>query len=198
MWQGKIFKNKLWLPPVFAVFLCVIFFGSCNNDGIIAERFSRHERAEAGTITALVPAPDTAMENPASPRIILEKGNYWTAGIPGFGENALSALAGEYRVPEKAGTVKVWLTMEFIYYDGWAARNSVPGMPFREKMGNDGHIIAAAINDNWTLVAQFPPDAEVSTREEDRIILDILGKCTGLSGQSHNVSLPAIIAFNSD
>ena len=177
------------------IVLCVIIFGSCTPAEIIAERFGNRERTEENTITALIPEPASEIDSPSGSSMILENGNYWTAGVPGFGENALSAFAGEYRVPGTAETIKVWLTMEFIYYEGWSSRNSITRIPVLEKMGYEGLIVASTINDSWTAVMLFPLGSGLSRQDEDRIILDLISKFSSFSGQNQNISLPAIIDY---
>ncbi|MCL1813263.1 MAG: hypothetical protein FWG29_07055 [Treponema sp.] len=187
------FKAGLLIP---AAFFYLFVFESCTAE-MIVERFAAHEETEEIIITALVsePEPVSETEGFSGSNMILESGNYWTAGIPGFGENALSAFAGEYRIPEKTEPVKVWLTMEFVYYDGWTNRDSITRIPVQEKWGNEGQIVALTLNENWTVVMQFPLGSGLSRDDEDRIIMDLVGKFSGFSGQGQNVSLPAIIAY---
>ena len=173
---------------------CIIICGSCAPE-VIAERFASREKAEE-RITALVPEPVEETESISASSMILESGNYWTAGIPGFGENALSAFAGEYRIPGITATVKIWLTMEFIYYSGWSSRNSITSISVREKMGADGLIVAVTLNDAWTAVMQFPLGSGLSRQDEDRIIMELTSRFTGLSRAEQNISFPAIVGYS--
>ena len=191
--QIVINNSKRYVLFLAALFYLIIL-GSCMPE-MIAERFSTSERTEEPVITALIPESVPEIESLSDSNMILESGNYWSAGVPGFGENALSAFVGVYRIPEKEETVKVWLTMEFIYYDGWTSRNSIPGILLQEKMGNEGRIVASNINNNWTAVMQFPVNAGISKDDEDRIIMDLVGKLSGFSGLGQNVSLPALIPY---
>ena len=175
-------------------FLCMLVFGSCAP-GTIVERLTHHEKTDEGIITALVPEPASEIEDPTGSNMVLESGNYWTAGVPGFGENALSAFTGEYRIPGITETIKVWLTMEFIYFDGWNNRNSITTIPVLEKMGYEGIITASTLNNNWTAVMLFPLGSGLSRQDEDRIILDLIDRFSGFSGQGQNISFPAIIAY---
>ena len=180
---------------VLAAFFCVIVFGSCDRAEIIVGRFGSHERTEENIITALIPEPVSETESPSGSNMILVNGNYWTAGIPGFGENALSAFIGEYRIPGITETIKIWLTKEFIYYADWSNRSSITRVPVREKMGYEGLIVSATVNDSWTAVMQFPLGSGLSRQDEDRIIMDLVSQFSGFSGQSQNISLPAIINY---
>jgi len=176
------------------VFFCLFIFGSCAP-GEIVERLSHHEKTEEGVITALTPEPVLEKEDTNDSNMVLESGNYWTAGIPGFGENALSAFTGEYRIPGITGTVKVWLTMEFIYYDGWNNRNSITSIAVYEKMGYEGLIAASTLQNNWTAAMLFPLGSGLSRQDEDRIILYLIDKFSGFSGQGQNISFPAFITY---
>ncbi|MCL1928994.1 MAG: hypothetical protein FWG07_09435 [Treponema sp.] len=189
-------KNEYckYFMPILTVLFQVFIFGSCTAE-MIVERFAAHEETEEIIITSLIPEPVSETEGLSGSNMILENGNYWTAGVPGFGENALSAFAGEYRIPEKTESVKVWLTMEFVYYDGWTNRDSITRIPVLEKWGNEGQIVALTLNENWTVVMQFPLGTGLSRDDEDRIIMDLVSKFAGFSGQGQNVSFPAIIAY---
>ena len=200
--KQKIKKQHSFVLPLFIIF-CV----SCTPE-LVVEQFASHEKKE-DIITALTPEPVSKMEPLSGSNMILESGNYWTIGIPGFGENALSAFIGEYRIPGKTKTVKIWLTGEFIYYIGWKDRNSIPGILVREKMGNDGMIVASALGSNWTAVMQLPVDEGLSEQDENRIIVNLISKFSGISGlesrsgqasaeysgQGQYISFPAFIAY---
>ena len=193
--QENNFKNHKWQALILAVLFCAIVFGSCTQAEIIAERFNRQERTEEGIITALIPDPVPEAAAPSTSNIILERGNYWTAGIPGFGENALSAFTGEYRIPGIENTIKVWLTMEFIYYNGWSSRTSITSINVSEKMGYEGRIVASTLNENWTAIMSFPLGSGLSRQDEDRIIIDLVSKFSGFTAQNPNISLPAIVEY---
>jgi hypothetical protein len=212
-------KTLMFILPLFFVF---VFLKSCTP-GMVVSRLTNREEKKENTITALIPEgnidlaysaeasnrrfvnqgreppfetpPDGSRREIPASGMILEKGNYWTRGIPGFGENGLSAFAGEYRIPGKKETVKVWMTMEFIYYEGWANRASITGIQVQEKMSAEGLLAALTLNDNWTVVMNLPPGLELGTDGENRIILDLVNKLTGFSNQIHNISFPAIITY---
>jgi len=149
------------------------------------------------TITALIPEQKQAeAEQDPGPRLVLEQGNYWTAGIPGFGENALPAFTGEYRIPGKTALVWIWLTREFIFYDRWARRTSMTSYTVLQKAEDIGRVVSVALDDTWTLVALLPKGTALSLEEEDRLIITLI---QGLSGyrdpNSRNISLPAAIPY---
>jgi hypothetical protein len=108
-------------------------------------------------------------------RMILEKGNVWTTGIPGFGENALSALSGTYSIAAPDGTADtftVWLCRETLCYDGWENRGGIWSEDFRvlEKYGGDGLLVAAPFGETWTGIFSFPGASDLSRNDIDRII----------------------------
>lgn len=146
------------------------------------------ETADSGTEAA---AGGTA-ENSAASRLVLEQGNYWTAGIPGFGGNALSAFTGQYRIPGKNSTVQVWLTREFLYYEGWERRGSQSTYVVLQKIEGISRL-AAVTTDIWTIVALFP--GEVTKEEEDILVALFIDRFSGLSGQIQNISLPALLPY---
>ena len=198
--KTEVLKKPHLLIP--AVLSCIIFFGSCTPK-IIAEQFTSQEKTEELVITALIPEENrrnaadqkNALETQVVTRLVLESGNYWTRGIPGFGENALSAFLGEYRVPDKTETVKVWLTMEFLYYEGWKNQESISGVTVLEKAENNGRIIAFILNDFWTAILLLPTELVLNGEEENRIITGFINKFRDFSGQGQNISLPAFIPY---
>ena len=183
-------SSKCGLVPYSLVF--VVLFSSCTP----VEQLGSRDKKEAGPITALVQEPDVVEEKQELSQLALESGNQWTAGIPGFAENALSAFTGEYRVPAKTGTVRIWLTREFIYYEGWDARNSITTRTVYQKRGNGSLVAAASLNNTWTLVILFPPGTEFTPEEEDRLIMVLVNKFADFSGQGQNISLPALIPIS--
>jgi hypothetical protein len=151
------------------------------------------ETAEAAGETA-APAGETAeaagetagIEN----ALILERGNFWTAGIPGFGENALSAFFGEYRMPGKTELLQVWLCREFLYYEGWTA--AADGVLL--KILPSGAAAAIPAKDRvWTVIVLLPPNS--SPEEQDRVLRACVSQFADFPGPggSRNLSLPAII-----
>ena len=177
--------------------LIIGFFGSCTPE-MVVERLSSNDKPEEEIITALIPHQDEALSPDLlsnSSNMILERGNYWTRGIPGFGENAHSAFAGEYSIPGKTETIKAWLTMEFMYYDDWTDRNTLSGAAVREKKWNEEQIIASALSDNWTLVLLLPTKAALSEEDRDRIVMNFINRLIGFSAVNQNISYPALIAY---
>jgi hypothetical protein len=174
---------------------------SCAPE-MIASRLAQEEESEV-TIAALPSGQEALAASTAgaeaagnaAARLVLESGNYWSAGIPGFGENALSAFVGEYRIPGKTERVKVWLTMEFMYYEGWTNRDSVNGIAVIEKTADDGRIVAASLNEFWTAVLHLPPGAGLSEEDQNRIVSNLINNFDGFSGQSRNISLPALVDY---
>ncbi|MCL1815935.1 MAG: hypothetical protein FWG27_08985 [Treponema sp.] len=183
-------RAALLCPLVFAAFL----FLSCRP-GLIAEQFGPRI-TEENLITALPPEPAIAdTESGDVPQLVLESGNHWAAGIPGFGENALSAFTGEYRIPGKRGTTRIWLTREFLYYEGWANRGSITSPTVLQKIGSEGRVASVTLNNIWTMVILLPKGTEFSLDEEDWLIMLLVSKFAGFSGQSRNLSLPAFISY---
>jgi hypothetical protein len=137
--------------------------------------------------------------------MILEKGNAWTIGVPGFGENALPALSGVYRVvtPDEtadAGLFTVWLCREPLYYDDWDIRAGIWPEDFRvlEKYGRDGLLVAAPFSEIWTGIFSFPGDSELSPNDVDRIIGIYRSRFLyflTLARSSSDISLPARADF---
>jgi hypothetical protein len=187
---------------IFGLMVC-LFFSACSPSRISEWNTGATEKPNAAkkqkitliTVNAEAPQQESnKTEPPSTPRLILEQGNFITSGIPGFGENALSALTGEYRIPDKTELVKVWLTGEFIFYDRWARRTSISGYTALQKAEDIGRVVSCTLNDNSTLVILLPKGQELSLEEEDRLITTLIQGLSGFSlGNLQNVSLPAMI-----
>jgi hypothetical protein len=192
------------ITGVFFAGLCLLFT-ACSGSRLsewnpVTGENSGSAKKQKTTITALTgegaktAQGESKTEPPPAPRLVLEQGNYITLGIPGFGENALSALTGEYRIPDKTELVKVWLTGEFMFYDRWARRTSISGYTVLQKMEDIGRIVSSTLNDNGTLVILLPQGNALSLEEEDRLITTLIKGLAGFRwGNLQNMSLPAMI-----
>jgi hypothetical protein len=165
--------------------------GACDPGSV--QKRVRPEPADT-VISALAPGAardDPAESTDADRRLVLEQGNYWTAGIPGFGENALRAFTGEYRIPRGGSPVQIGLTRELLYYEGWTSRSSMDGV--RQKTEPEGTVAVTALDNIWTAIVLLPADC--TAEEEDRILGAFRSGLTGIAGSPQNVSLPALIPF---
>jgi hypothetical protein len=196
----EIIKSPLSLTLFFLIVL-----GSCTPETVKNFAFSR-KTEEQNTITALAnesPDAETGSETAGSETevseagLVLERGNSWTAGIPGFGENALAAFTGEYRIPGKTGLLRIWLCREFLYYDGgWTRRESISGYTVLQRSASQGLAAAAPLDSLWTAVVLFPE--ELSPEEEDLLFTACIERLSGFAAQqagSRYISLPAQISF---
>jgi len=175
-------------------FFLFVLLAACAPDAAEKSGSGKNQKT---IITALIPEQKQAVvEQTPGPRLVLEQGNYWTAGIPGFGENALPAFTGEYRIPGKTALVWIWLTREFIFYDRWARRTSMTSHTVLQKAEDIGRVVSVALDDTWTLVALLPKGTELSLEEEDRLITTLINGFSGYRDQnSRNISLPAAIPY---
>ena len=89
--------------------------------------------------------------------------------------------------------LRVWLTKEFLYYEGWEIREGIPGTTVLRKDEGTGALAAIQTGDLWTVVIHFP--GELSAEEEDRLTGIFSDRLTGFSSQALNISLPALIPY---
>jgi len=172
-----------------------LFLVSCSPENMV-ERFAfQEEQAETSNITSLIEAGDYEPELQPVSQLVLESGNHWTSGIPGFRENALSAFTGEYRISGENETVRVWLTREFLYYEGWTEQDNINAYVNYRRSDDTSDLASVQLDENWTLVINFPPALAGKREEEDRLIRSFIGRISGMSRQSQNISLPAIIPY---
>jgi hypothetical protein len=108
-------------------------------------------------------------------RAVLNRGNGWVKGVPGFGVNAFDALYGDYRLdpPDPAAPAagdpsggetpgfSVWVTRAPLYLDGeiWRNRPGISGSGARWRVAGERSFFAAALGsggEGLTAVFEFP------------------------------------------
>jgi hypothetical protein len=150
--------------------------------------------ASKNTITALAPSPATEepAETESSPgsQLVLERGNRWTAGIPGFGENALRAFTGEYRIPGNTELVQIWLTREILYFEGWERQDNAAAALYKSNSPGFTVIDPEGI---WTVMVYLPADLDSDTG--NRILNACIERFSVISTSAREMSLPALIPY---
>jgi hypothetical protein len=181
--------------------------------------------AIAGEITGTggVPAPAGAVwEFPGAEarRIILVKGNEWVFGLPGLGENALTALYGLYSSEfddfpgettaqdQRRGTLSIWLSQEWLYFSEarWEKRPDISAYRVLQRYEGDTLLVAVfperrPAGGGWTIFIQFPERgsaAGLNDRAVNRLIEAWTSRCLhflSLAETKADVSLPAVVFF---
>jgi hypothetical protein len=154
-------------------------------------------------------------------RAVLDRGNAWVTGIPGFGDNALSALYGEYRLDLPAGNAapegegdaggrrcRIWLSGESLSFSGnaWQARTRIDGVPVFQRRDGEALLAAFAFSGgtglgSWTAVFRFPQGLAAAGLDDvgaDALIGQWLNRFRyflSLIKSPADLSLPAVIAF---
>jgi hypothetical protein len=195
-----------WLPGI-AFCVVSLFCLSCSGNAGGAEssavKGSAGNSTESRAVSAL-PAEDAARlpEGSSGRRMILEKGNFWVTGIPGFGENALPALSGVYGIVPLDGTASagfsVWLCRETLYYNDWVPRAGAEDFRALEKPGRNSLLVAVPLNETWTGIFSFPDAQDLSRNDIDRIIGIYRSRALyflALANSSSDISLPAQADF---
>ena len=162
----------------------------------------------------------------AGGEVVMIRGNYWVSGIAGFGSNGFSALVGEYRLQaagaisqvrllanERArflpgeGDFTVYATREPLFFSGeWQARPGIGGgSPVLQRMGEEGFLAAAAVNDgsgaSWTAIFRFKQGLEgagISGDEFNRMLRNWTSRLfyfLSHTRTSRDISLPAVLVF---
>ncbi|MDR2181358.1 MAG: hypothetical protein LBN92_01620 [Treponema sp.] len=163
---------------------CALLAGGCSRDSGAADH-SNAAAAESADISSI--AADGR-------RLVLEQGNVWTTGIPGFGANAIPALEGTYSA-EAGRSFRAWLTREMLYFDNaWTPWPDLVETRRREASG--GTLAARPLNGLWTVVFFFGGDF---TTEEQAEIMRACGprftRYVSLSNRPSDASFPAIIEY---
>jgi len=149
-----------------------------------------------------MPAPTTT-----EPYAVLLRQSQQSRGLPGFGDNALPAVSGEYRlfVPgDAAGVlVGVWATDAALYFapESWSARRTAASSGYGRAEAD--RVLSAwplSADAPWTLLFAVPADAPSVLTENvlARFFGEALGRFAHFLGTAKaygDVSLPAIVAF---
>jgi hypothetical protein len=200
--------------------LPLLFFSSCDMALRFKDQlFPSNENSAASDIpVSSLQNTEQEKETVQTPTIILMKGNYLVHGIPCFGENAIQAIKGEYKIelPDNAITqdnenallgAEAWLTSEFIYLspDEWMPRNSLQNLRAMEKQNDEGLYIVSGFSgssqEKWTIVFSIPQatlDAEINNALINRMIQNWTSRLSYYISNSQNenqISLPAVIEF---
>jgi hypothetical protein len=152
-------------------------------------------------------------------RAVLDRGNVWGPGIPGFGNNAVSALFGEYRleIPAGSGTgemetgdprCRIWLYGETLSFagDSWQPWMRITGVSVYQKEEGAARFFGFSFSGGtdlgtWTAVVQFPQGIAAAGLDEpglNALISRWLNRFLyflSLIKTPADVSLPAVFAF---
>ena len=205
-------KNLPFLLPSLFFLSAFLLMNSCEKTGEILKNTAQ----DAGEPNPAFLGMDE--QNGQNRSAILEDGNNWVLGVPGFGVNAFPALAGSYRLHGQEtksnsinnengaeGSFFVFVTGELLYFSGSWLQLSAGNMQAYQLNGEDGFVEAVVLEDNKgifrTAVFQFPRG------------LDSCGMTTGSLNQmlpawasrflyfvsqtdtSGELSLPAVVEF---
>ncbi|MDR1278334.1 MAG: hypothetical protein LBK02_06260 [Treponema sp.] len=161
-------------------------------------------------------APQAGAQNR---RAVLDRGNTWVRGIPGFGNNGVSALFGEYRLEFPAGgeagetetgepRCRIWLCGENLSFpeDSWQRRTQIAGVSILQKEEESARLFGFSFSGGtalgvWTAVMQFPRETAAAGLDEPGINA-LIGRWLNrflyflsLIKSPADVSLPAVFTF---
>lgn len=213
--------KKLWV-----IILSLLFFSSCEAILYVKEKFASPSVRNSAAEISVSSFPNdqrvlpkaSAVQNPT---IILMKGNNLVRGFPCFGENAIEAIYGEYKIeiPDDSIIpsdnafpllVNSWLTSEFMYIDPdlWKARTALQNFRAREMQNEDGLYIVLGFpntivgQEKWTILFHIPRetiDAGIHDTMINRMIQNWTSRLSyyiSISSQNGSqLSLPAITVF---
>jgi hypothetical protein len=129
---------------------CALLLGACSRQAAIE---TGDENTRNAAANEEIESGISAREMGRIRRLVLEQGNEWTAGVPGFGVNAIPALAGEYSAND-GRRFQVWLTREVLYFDNaWIPLSDL--VETRTRAASGGTLAARPLNGVWSVVFLF-------------------------------------------
>lgn len=210
---------------VWLIILPLILFSSCEMMLRVKDRFlpsSGEHDLQRISVSSFVTNQHISQEikSVQVPTIILMEGNYPVRGIPCFGENAIPAIKGEYKieVPNDSAIqsakdspllITAWLTSEFMYISPelWQVRSSLQNLRAMEMQNDEGLYVVSSFpgtvseQEKWTILFHFPKtaiDAGITNAMINRIMQNWTSRLLyyiSLSQNENQISLPAVITF---
>ncbi len=205
------------------LFLPLLLFSSCEMALRLKDQIIPSPQSGSATGVLVSYFPDQKLPETVPvrlPTVILNKGNKLVYGLPGFGENAIRAITGEYKIelPENTAgqtektsplVITAWLTSEFMFISPelWSPRVSLQTYHAMERRDDQGlHIISGLPNtvagqEKWTILFSIPGEtinAGITDAYTDRIIrawTSRLSYYISISQTDIQVSLPAVVTF---
>jgi hypothetical protein len=207
------------------MFLSLLLFSSCEMMLRIKSEFIPTSVRSVSSEISVSSFSDNQMvpekiESVQAPTIILMKGNNLVRGLPCFGENAIRAIMGEYKLEMPDDTIIVsdedspliissWLTSEFIYLSPelWKDRISLRNLRAMEMRDDESLYIvssfpiAQANQEKWTILFSVPNKtiaAGINDATINRLIQNWTARLSyyiSISQNESQISLPAVIAF---
>ena len=165
--EHELKKNRPFLFLSLFLLSAFLLMGSCDKTGEIFKSTALKPEEPNQAYPAL---QEQTMHNRSA---VLENGNNWVQGVPGFGVNAFAALAGCYRLLDPEGEPKstidennakgsfyVFVTGELLYFSSNWLQVANGTMQAYQLSGEDGFVEAVVLEDNKgifrTAVFQFP------------------------------------------
>jgi hypothetical protein len=155
-------------------------------------------------------------------RAVLDRGNGWVAGIPGFEKPAPAALYGEYRLEIPAGTAtpeeagegtggrrcRVWLIGEALPFtgDAWQPWTRISGIAAARRQEGESLLTGFSFSGgeglgSWTAVFQFPQGLAAAGLDDPGAAaliarwLDRFRYFLALIKSPADISFPAVFTF---
>lgn len=213
------------MKVLWGICLPLLLFSSCDMMLYVKDHFRPSSEQSVPPAVSLSSVSTNQyifdeIESVETPTIILMKGNNLLHGLPCFGENAIPAILGEYKLemPEDAITqsdanspllINFWLTSEFIYLspEQWKERTELRTFHAMEMQNDEGLYIFLRFPDTMTSQAKWSilfciPQETIDAGIQDVMINRMIQNWTArlsyyisISQSESQISLPAVIAF---
>ncbi len=213
------------MKVLWVICLALLLFSSCDMMLYMKDHFSPSSPLSVPPAISLSSVSTNQpifneTESVETPTIILMKGNNLHYGIPCFGENAIPAILGEYKLEMPEDAIKQsdadspllinsWLTSEFIYLspERWKERTSLERFHAMEMIDDEDLYIVLRFPDTitdqakWSILFCIPKetiDAGITDVMINRMIQNWTLKLSyyiSISRNESQISLPAVIAF---
>jgi hypothetical protein len=201
--------NRTLLGGGIAAGLVLVSCGALPDSGILAlEKFGLWDSGARMKLSGRR-APlsvKAAPEIQAAQAVLLRQER--RQGIPGFGDNAFSAISGDYGLEtpgqdrEEAG-FSVWISSMDMYYEAWTRISPIAGCETRTRESEGRRLVTLAFDiprGFWTAVFSFPQEegTTLTGAEQNRIIETFAARFVyflSFSRTRNDVSLPAVLVY---
>jgi len=197
------------MNSVVLTLMALFFLAGCNTAGLLPS-----EPRDKGAFPVSAPQKKElpAERVYAAQGGLLVRGTEPVRGLPGFGRNAIPALAGVYLVQSREGrppvTVKVWASREWLFFQPpqWVAESTSGGEALRvwrqELKSSEGVLRAYELKSagpegsRWTVLVLEPPveqEEEASLGQFYRNLIRRFMYFADNARRVEDVSFPALV-----
>ena len=192
------------MRPLVCALVALFALAGCTGEGVLPSGSDAAELSQSATARTVSAAQGG----------LLVRGTEPVRGLPGFGRNAIPALAGTYVIQSREGrppvTVKVWASREWLFFKPpqWVAESTSGGEALRvwrqDLNPTAGGLRAYELksagpeDSRWTVLVLEPPVAPEEQNLMNLFYRNLISRFVYFlenARRAEDVSLPALVGM---